>query len=95
MDQLTRRLSVDISAGFAIPLFHPVLRFASSRPSQRFCRISVGGFLSSPLIIFSKRPKLTRNALVRRRLGRPEYGPCRLQILFAQHFASTIPVRPA
>src|ERR1700730_8270630 len=77
---------------FAIPFFHSALRFASSRPSQRLGRISVGGFLSSPLIVLSKCPKLTRYALVRHCLGSPEYGPCRLQIFLAQHFASAIPV---
>jgi hypothetical protein len=50
----------------------------------------VYSFLSSPLIVLSKRLKLTRNALVRHRLGRPEDGPRRVQIFFAQHFASTI-----
>src|ERR1700730_2803597 len=84
-----------LQACFAIPLFHPALTFANSRPSQRLSRISVCGFLSSPLIVLSKRLKLTRNVLVRHCLGRPEYGPCRVQIFFAQHFASTIPVRTA
>src|ERR1700730_4105157 len=84
-----------LQACFAIPLFHPALTFASSRPSQRLSRISVRGFLSSPLIVLGKRLKLTRNVLVRHCLGRPEYGPCRVQIFFAQHFASTIPVRTA
>src|SRR2546429_6913554 len=68
----------------------PWLTFTSSRPSQCLSRISVCGFLSSPLIVLSKRLKLTRNVLVRHCLGRPEYGPCRVQIFFAQHFASTI-----
>src|SRR5882762_7926186 len=84
-----------LPACFAIPLFHPALTFAGRRPSQRPSRISVRGFLSSPLIVLSKRPKLTRNVLVGHCLGRPEYGPCRVQIFFAQHFASTIPVRLA
>src|SRR5258708_39400115 len=79
-----------LQACFAIPLFHPALTFASRRLSQRLSRISVRGFLSSPLIVLSKRLKLTRNVLVRHCLGRPEYGPCRVQIFFAQHFASTI-----
>src|SRR5882724_5400667 len=73
----------------------PWLTFTSSRPSQCLSRISVCGFLSSPLIVLSKRLKLTRNALVGHCLGRPEYGPCRVQIFFAQHFASTISVRTA
>src|SRR6202043_2130882 len=80
---------------FRDPLLHPALTFASSRPSQCLSRISVCGFLSSPLIVLSKRLKLTRNVLVGHCLGRPEYGPCRVQIFFAQHFASTIPVRTA
>src|ERR1700680_4061236 len=75
-----------LQACFAIPLFHPALTFASSRPSQCLSRISVCGFLSSPLIVLSKRLKLTRNVLVGHCLGRPEYGPCRVQIFFAQHF---------
>jgi len=49
----------------------------------------VCGFLSSPLIVLSKRLKLTRNVLVGHCLGRPKYGPCRVQVFFAQHFAST------
>src|SRR6266446_4504730 len=65
----------------------PWLTFTSSRPSQCLSRISVCSFLSSPLIVLSKRLKLTRNVLVRHCLGRPEYGPCRFQIFFAQHFA--------
>src|SRR6266403_2414002 len=69
----------------------PWLTFTSSRPSQCLGRISACGFLSSPLIVLGKRLKLTRNVLVRHCLGRPEYGPCRLQIFFAQHFASNNP----
>jgi hypothetical protein len=42
--------------------------------AQRQC-----GFLSSPLIVLSKRLKLPRNVLVGHCLGRPEYGPCRVK----------------
>src|SRR5258708_4752617 len=52
-------------------------------------------FLSSPLVALSKRLKLTRDVLVGHCLGHPEDGPCRVQIFFAPHFASTIPVRTA
>jgi hypothetical protein len=86
-----RHPRLHLQACFAIPLFHPALTFAS----RRLNRISVRGFRSSPLIIFSKRLKLTRNVLVGHCLGLPEYGPCRVQIFFTQHFASTIPVRLA
>ena len=58
-----------------------------------FSRISARGFRSSPLIVLSKRLKLTRDVLVGHCLGRPQYAACRFQILFSQHFASIIELK--
>jgi hypothetical protein len=54
-------------------------------------RISVRGFLSSPLVVLSKRPKLTRNSSVGHGFGSTEQGPRDVQIFFAQHIASRSP----
>jgi hypothetical protein len=53
-------------------LHHPAPTFsASGRPSQCLSRISVPGFLSSPLIVLSKRLKLTPQRVGRSLFGTP------------------------
>src|SRR5260370_7721971 len=67
---------------FRDPLLHPALTFASSRPSQCLSRISVCGFLCSPLIVLSKRLNLTRNLFARHPLPHPDHVPFRSPLSF-------------
>jgi hypothetical protein len=50
----------------------------SSRASQRLGLINMRSFLSSPLVVVGKSPKLTRNRSVGHGLGSAEKSPCSL-----------------
>jgi len=69
----------------AVKLLDDDVHESASSPASRaadranaLAASACAAFLSSPLIVLSKRLKLTRNVLVRHCLGRPEYGPCRV-----------------
>jgi hypothetical protein len=68
---LKRRVTVDLPIGSCKPL-----AFNGSRSRNRFGRINLRSFLTSPLIVVGKSLKLTRNRSVGHGLGSAEQGLC-------------------
>jgi hypothetical protein len=54
----------------------PLAFSVSSRSSERFGRINMRGFLSSPLVVVGKGLKLTRNRSVGNGLGSAKQSLC-------------------
>jgi hypothetical protein len=52
------------------------LAFSGSRSRGCFGRINMRSFLSSPLVVVGKGPKLARNRLVSHGLGSAKQSPC-------------------